>query len=31
MTIAASERGTTFTNEQTGHGMFVSIEKVDTF
>jgi hypothetical protein len=30
-TIAASEAGTRFTNEQTGHGMFVSIEKVDTF
>jgi len=30
-TIAASESGTKFTNEQTGHGMFVSIEKVDTF
>jgi hypothetical protein len=30
-TIAASESGTKFTNEHTGHGMFVSIEKVDTF
>jgi hypothetical protein len=30
-TIAASESGTRFTNEQTGHGMFVSLEKVDTF
>ncbi|HEY1842163.1 MAG TPA: hypothetical protein VGG53_18435 [Mycobacterium sp.] len=30
-TIAASESGTRFTNEQTGHGMFVSVEKVDTF
>ena len=30
-TIAASEDGTKFTNEHTGHGMFVSIEKVDTF
>ena len=30
-TIAAGEDGTRFTNEQTGHGMFVSIEKVDTF
>src|SRR6202044_3893675 len=30
-TIAASESGTRFTNEHTGHGMFVSIEKVDTF
>jgi hypothetical protein len=30
-TIAATETGTRFTNEHTGHGMFVSIEKVDTF
>jgi hypothetical protein len=30
-TIAASESGTKFTNEHSGHGMFVSIEKVDTF
>ncbi len=30
-TIAATESGTRFTNQQTGHGMFVSIEKVDTF
>lgn len=30
-TIAASEGGTKFTNEHTGHGMFVSVEKVDTF
>ncbi|MFZ3319236.1 hypothetical protein [Mycobacterium sp.] len=30
-TIAASESGTRFTNEHTGHGMFVSIENVDTF
>jgi hypothetical protein len=30
-TIAASESGTRFTNEHTGHGMFVSVEKVDTF
>jgi hypothetical protein len=30
-TIAASESGTRFTNEHTGHGMFVSLEKVDTF
>ena len=30
-TIAATESGTRFTNEHTGHGMFVSIEKVDTF
>jgi hypothetical protein len=30
-TIAASESGTRFTNEHTGHGMFVSVEHVDTF
>jgi hypothetical protein len=30
-TVAANESGTRFTNEHTGHGMFVSIEKVDTF
>jgi hypothetical protein len=30
-TIAASESGTRFTNDRTGHGMFVSIEKVETF
>jgi hypothetical protein len=30
-TIAATESGTRFTNEHTGHGMFVSVEKVDTF
>ena len=30
-TIAASENGTRFTNKNTGHGMFVSIQKVDTF
>jgi hypothetical protein len=30
-TIAASESGTRFTNKNTGHGMFVSIQKVDTF
>ncbi|ORW01061.1 hypothetical protein [Mycobacterium kyorinense] len=30
-TIAASQSGTRFTNDHTGHGMFVSIEKVDTF
>jgi hypothetical protein len=30
-TITATEGGTKFTNEHTGHGMFVSIEKVDTF
>jgi hypothetical protein len=30
-TIAATEDGTRFTNNNTKHGMFVSIEKVDTF
>jgi hypothetical protein len=30
-TIAASENGTRFTNNGTGHGMFVSVEHVDTF
>ena len=30
-TIAANESGTRFTNKNTGHGMFVSIEHVDTF
>ncbi len=30
-TIAATVGGTRFTNQRTGHGMFVSIEKVDTF
>jgi hypothetical protein len=30
-TIAASSSGTRFTNDHTGHGMFVSIEKVDAF
>jgi hypothetical protein len=30
-TIDATEAGTRFTNQRTGHGMFVSIEKVDTF
>jgi hypothetical protein len=30
-TIAATESGTRFSNDKTGHGMFVSIEKVDTF
>jgi len=29
--IEASEDGTRFTNERTGHGMFVSIDSVDTF
>jgi hypothetical protein len=30
-TIAASEDGTRFTNDHTGHGMFVNIEQVDTY
>ncbi len=30
-TINATPEGTRFTNDQTKHGMFVSIEKVDTF
>ncbi len=30
-TISATPEGTRFTNDQTRHGMFVSIEKVDTF
>jgi hypothetical protein len=30
-TIVASEAGTRFTNGHTGHGMFVSVEKVSTF
>jgi hypothetical protein len=30
-TINATAEGTKFTNNHTGHGMFVSIEKVDTF
>lgn len=30
-TIVASTEGTRFTNDKTHHGMFVSIEKVDTF
>jgi hypothetical protein len=30
-TIAASESGTRFTNQGTGHGMFVSVENVETF
>ncbi|HXY67030.1 MAG TPA: hypothetical protein VEI45_22315 [Mycobacterium sp.] len=30
-TIAATESGTRFTNDNTGHGMFVSVEHVDTF
>jgi hypothetical protein len=30
-TINATTQGTRFTNDHTGHGMFVSIEKVNTF
>ena len=30
-TITATEAGTRFSNDQTGHGMFVSIAKVNTF
>lgn len=30
-TIAATVDGTRFTNDRTGHGMFVSIDKVTTF
>jgi hypothetical protein len=30
-TVAASSAGTRFTNDQTGHGMFVSVEKVEKF
>lgn len=30
-TIAADESGTRFTNSRTRHGMFVSIERVDSF
>ena len=30
-TIAASSDGTRFTNDRTGHGMFVSVEKVETY
>lgn len=30
-TIDATSSGTRFTNARTGHGMFVSIEKVETF
>jgi len=30
-TINATSQGTRFTNDHTGHGMFVSIEKVNTF
>jgi hypothetical protein len=30
-TINATEQGTRFTNDHTGHGMFVSIDKVNTY
>ncbi|PRC44764.1 hypothetical protein C6A85_98575 [Mycobacterium sp. ITM-2017-0098] len=30
-TVQPSERGTFFTNQTTGHGMFVSVEKVNSF
>lgn len=30
-TIASTPEGTTFTNDGTGHGMFVSIENVSAF
>ena len=30
-TINATAEGTRFTNDHTGHGMFVSVEKVNTF
>jgi hypothetical protein len=30
-TINPDETGTRFVNDRTGHGMFVNIEKVDTF
>jgi hypothetical protein len=30
-TINATEAGTRFSNDRTGHGMFVSVEKVNTF
>jgi hypothetical protein len=30
-TISATSDGTRFTNDHTGHGMFVSIDKVNTF
>lgn len=30
-TIDATEAGTKFTNDRTGHGAFVSVERVDTF
>ena len=30
-TIAAGDSGTRFTNDRTGHGMFVSVERVEAF
>ncbi|GFG73569.1 hypothetical protein MBOT_09340 [Mycobacterium botniense] len=30
-TIDATAEGTRFTNDRTGHGMFVSLDKVDTY
>jgi hypothetical protein len=30
-TVVATEQGTRFTNDRTQHGMFVSIEKVETY
>ncbi len=30
-TIVATKEGTRFSNNGTGHGMFVSVDKVDTF
>ena len=30
-TIVATTDGTRFTNDRTGHGAFVSIEKVETY
>ena len=30
-TIVAGEAGTRFTNDATGHGAFVAVEKVDSF
>jgi hypothetical protein len=30
-TIAADSSGTRFTNDRSGHGMFVSVERVEVF
>ena len=30
-TIVADSTGTTFTNDATGHGMFISTDRVDFF